>query len=683
MNIAPLRAALAAPLSLLFAVLAPAQDHLELGKMWTFENPPLGYLKKTYDFEPSQEWLDALRMASLRYGTGCSASFVSPHGLIMTNHHCARGDIAKISPADADWVTTGFFAATPDDEVRVDGLTVQQLVSMEDVTAKVANGIRENDSAVVRARKEEANRTAIEEAARRAYPKLSPQIVKLHQGAVYQLYLYRIWDDVRLVFAPHLQTAHFGGDPDNFTYPRYSIDFAFCRAWENGRPADTSKHYFRWREGGAKESELVFVTGNPGSTGRLLTVAQMHYLRDAQYPIVRQLLDHRLAIMRAAIAENPTFEQSVRTTMLSFENAQKAYAGYHSGLLDERLMARKAAAEAEFKAKVQADAELAARFGSVWDELAVVAGEQTLLEPMLRFHTVRQVPPLERAVLVVRAAQPGADASLAERALAEKGEWTPLERALFVDQLQRMQRWLAPSDPWVLATLGGERSALDTASAIDRSRIHEQEFVRSLLDGGAAAVAASDDPAIALARVLVPLADRNQGLKESLERRESALGTAIGQALFACYGNKISPDATFTLRFSDGVVRGFPYNGTVAPFRTSFYGLYARNAEFDGKHPFDLPAVWIERQPKIDLTRAVNFVSTNDIIGGNSGSPMVNRDLEIVGLIFDGNIEMLPNRFFYTDDVARCVSVHVDAIMESLRVVYDAGRVADELLGRE
>jgi hypothetical protein len=683
MNIAPLRAALFAPLSLLFAALAPAQEHLELGKMWTFENPPLGYLKKTYDFEPSQEWLDALRMASLRYGNGCSASFVSPHGLIMTNHHCARGDIARISPPDADWVTTGYFAATPEDEVRIEGLTVQQLVSMEDVTARVGNGIRDSDSETVRARKQEANRKEIEEAARRAHPRLTPQVVELHQGAVHQLYLYKTWDDVRLVFAPHLQTAHFGGDPDNFTYPRYSIDFAFCRAWENGRPADTSAHYFRWKEGGAKEGDLVFVTGNPGSTGRLLTLAQMHYLRDAQYPIVRELLDHRLAITRALIAENPTFEQSVRTTLLSYENAQKAYAGYHSGLLDERLMARKAQAEAEFKAKVAADAELATRFGSVWDDLAIVAGQQTLLEPMRRFHTHKQVPPLERAALVVRAVQTGADASLAEKALAEKGEWTPLERALFVDQLQRMQRWLAPSDPWVRATLGGERTALDTARALERSRIHETAFVRALLEGGAPAVASSDDPAIALARVLVPLIDRNKSLEESLTQREDALGAAIGQALFACYGNKISPDATFTLRFSDGVVRGFPYNGTLAPHRTSFYGLYARHAEFDGKHPFDLPAVWLERQPKIDLTRAVDFVSTNDIIGGNSGSPMVNRDLEIVGLIFDGNIEMLPNRFFYTDEVARCVSVHVDAIMESLRVVYDAARIADELLGRE
>ncbi len=676
----PLRAATL----VLLAALAPAQGNLELGKMWTFENPPLAYLKDEYGFEPSAEWLDALRLASLRFGNGCSASFVSPKGLIMTNHHCVRGQIAQVSPPDADWVKNGFYSTRLTDEVKVPGLTVQQLVSMRDVTEAMNEGIGDGDDEAKIAAQQALNQESILAKAKADHGDLTPQIVKLHQGAVFQLYLYKVYDDVRLVCAPHLQTAHFGGDFDNFTYPRYSIDFSFCRAYENDQPADTSKHYFRWSTTGPIENELVFVTGNPGSTDRLKTVAQMEFMRDTSYPIVRQLIDNRLAIMRELASTSPELEQQLRTNILMFENAQKAYRGYHGGLLDEELMARKKAAEAEFKRRVQADESLRAQFGDAWSRLEEVAALKSSFEARRRFHNTAGNKPLARAVSVVRAVLSDGEAreKHTEAAVAMTTEMNPFERASFVDHLTRAGDWLRSDDPFLQSLLGDDHTPEQAAAALDKSAVGDTVFVKQLIAGGEDSVRASEDIAIQAALALEPLLRANAKLGDWITEQEDAQGVRIGRALFACYGNKVSPDATFTLRFSDGRVAGFPFNGTLAPFRTAFYGLYARHAEFDGEYPFDLPQVWIDRKDKVDMTKAVNFVSSNDIIGGNSGSPIVNRSLEVVGLIFDGNIEMLPNRFVYTDAVPRAVSVHVDAIMESLLKVYDAERIANELVGR-
>ena len=359
--------------------------------MWTFENPPLAYLKEEYGFEPDQEWLDALRMASLRFGGGCSASFVSPKGLIMTNHHCVRGNIAEVSPPEADWVKNGFYATSLEDEVAIPGLTVQQLVSMRDITADVDGGVTDEDDDSTITAKREANQERLLAEARDANPGLDPQIVSLHQGAQFQLYLYKVYSDVRLVCSPHLQVAHFGGDPDNFTYPRYSLDYSFCRAYENGEPADTSGHYFRWSDTGPVKDELTFVTGNPGTTDRLKTLAQMEYMRDAFYPIVRQLIDNRLEIMRELAAQSDEMEQQLRTQILSYENGQKAYGGYHGALIDAGLMAEKAEDEAEFKARVHADPELQAKFGEVWKDLATLSAMKTGFEAPSRFHTSPEI----------------------------------------------------------------------------------------------------------------------------------------------------------------------------------------------------------------------------------------------------------------------------------------------------
>lgn len=660
-----------------------AQENLELGKMWTFENPPLAYLQEEYGFQPDANWLDMLRLASIRFGGGCSSSFVSPKGLILTNHHCVRDNIAQ-AQGEADWVKDGFYAASLEDEVRLPGLTVQQLVGTEDVTAAMNTGIPEDADGAIKAQRWNENEQALLQQAREDDPNLSYEVVKLFQGAEFQLYSYRIYDDVRLVAAPHLQSAHFGGDPDNFTYPRYSLDFSFCRAWDGDEPADTDGNYFRWNTSGVKQGELVFTTGNPGSTERLLTKAQLEYKRDVYHPIINELIYSNLHVREKMVEDDPSLEKEMRTDILGWENNRKAFDGYYEGLLDESLMEQKAAAEAAFKEKVAADPDLNAKFGDVWDRLAEVAAGRTEIEAGLRFHNTGNHPVLEIAVGLARieSAPELFDqlSALVRQQTQMVGAMPPLRKALFLDQLSRADRWLPENDPYREAVLSAGTPE-EILAKVESSKLKDGAFVLSLLEGGAEAIAACEDPALNMGRAILPLMLENFRRNEQLTTMEEAEGERLGRALHAVYGNKVSPDATFTLRFSDGIVDGYPYNGTVAPFQTSFYGLFDRHANFGGEYPFDLPERWIERRDQLDMTTPFNMVSSNDIIGGNSGSPLVNKELEVVGLVFDGNIEMLPNNYLYRGEIPRTVSVHVAAILEALRKVYDASRVVEELVG--
>lgn len=523
--------------------------------MWTFENLPLSWFKEAYDFEPSAEWLEKVRLSALRFGNGCSASFVSPRGLIMTNHHCARAYVAAVSPKDQDWLGDGFFSKSVEDEVAIPGLEVRQLVGMRDVTTDMNDGLDAIADATERQTKLVANRRGIEAAAKEKAPDLEHQLISLYQGGMYQLYSYKVYKDIRLVGTPHLQCAKFGGDPDNFTYPRFGLDFSFVRAWEDGRPADTSKHYFKWRTEGPQENETVFVIGNPGSTGRLKSIAQMEFLRDVQYPRVVASLEQQLKSLNDRASKDEAQGKALRAQILSLENSRKAVQGYLDGLRNDKVMAVKRKAEKAAREAVAAKPELVQKVGDPWAEL--------------------------------------------EELTAKKRE--------------------------------NPRAA-----------------------GG-----------------------------REVQAQEAALEKRIGEAFFALYGTSMSPDATFSLRIADGQVKTFPCNGTVAPWFTSLYGLYARHTEFGGKPPFDVPQIWLDREKTLDLKTPFNLVSTCDIIGGNSGSPMIDKEARVVGLIFDGNIEMLANNFVFTDEVARSVSVHPAIIVTALRQVYDVPQLADELEGRK
>ncbi|MCB9879419.1 MAG: S46 family peptidase [Planctomycetes bacterium] len=678
-------------LTALLAAPAAAQgpDHLALGKMWTFENPPLGYLEKEYGFKPDQKWLDSLRLAALRLGERgnpwCSASFVSPQGLIMTNHHCVREQVAEVQ-GGADWVHDGFAATALEDEVPIPGLTVQQLIAQEDVTARVDAGIAADDDAVTIAKKRADNTKAILAAADAAHPGHLHQVVALYQGAVQQLYRYRVYDDLRLVVAPHLQTAHFGGDPDNFTFPRWSIDFSFVRAYEDGEPADTTAHYFRWRAEGALDGDLVFVPGNPGNTNRQLTVSQLEVQRDLEYPLILGQLERGIAILAPFTKMSP----GILTTQLSWQNSYKAIGGMLGGLRDEALMQKKLQHEQHLRGAVSENPELAKKYGDLWREIDRLCVQRREVLAKSSFYGPSYSAVLERGVAIAKALDETVSeeerAQAREQAAQEVFEGNVLTRALLLDHFERAVNWLGADDPFLMAVGRDYRAAAGfdwpkAIGALRRSELGDDAFVAQLLAAGDAAErwAQSEDHAIAVARVLWPLMRDAQQTQEHVEKELETQGIRLGHALHDVYGSHISPDATMTLRFSDGRVSGYPYNGTLAPWATSFYGLFGRGVEFGGKYPFDIPRQWLDAEQAIDLSKRVCFASTNDIVGGNSGSCVVDQELRVVGLIFDGNIESLPNDFYYTQDKARAVSVHTDAIVTALQHVYGMQRIVDEL----
>ncbi len=711
-----------------------AQENQELGRMWTFENPPLAYFEKEYGFKPDQEWLNSLRLGSLRLGgedvlSGVgSASFVSPKGLIMTNTRCVVRAVAATLDADGptragdppSMIKTGFVAAALEDELRLrtrhnGWLTAAQLIRISNVTDEVNTGVAPTDNEVQIKAKREANKQTILDAARKADPKLVPQIVSLYQGVTFQLYQYRVYNDVRLVVLPHVQTAHFGGDLDNFTYPRHSIDFAFLRAYEDGKPADTTKHYFKWKLGGAKKDELVFVSGNPGTTKRLFTKAQLELERDIRIPIEIERLTNALRISKDPRSgtydgefdpENPSKHWAwMRTSILKSENDLKAARGKLHGLNDAKLMAQKTAAEQAFKDRVTADKKLAEKYGDLWDRIASVVQERRLHETRARFHSAGGPGLLNVAVAIVRMSDLAETEEHRKQARKTFESWGGRGTknfnfhgtAFFLDHLVRASSWLPKDDPFFTKVLDG-KSPEEFLEAM--APLKYEELRDSLVKLGWKAIQESEEPAIVAARELVMLMRQHEKLGEELDAKEEALGAEMARALIACYGTKVSPDATNTLRFTDGVVKGFPTGGTIAPYRTTFYGLYGRGRAFDNEYPFNLPRIWLDRKDKIDMTKSVTFVSTNDISGGNmvfetrqgahfwqgfggsSGSVVVNTELEVVGVVVDGNIESLHNDFVFNDDVARAVSVHVDGIMEALVKIYDAHRVAEELTGR-
>ena len=663
------------PLLAACGAMAPltAQDELGLGKMWTFERPPLAYLAREYGFEPDQRWWNTVRLASLRFGRGCSASFVSPKGLILTNHHCARGNIAQVQ-GEHDWVRDGFVARELDEEVRLPGLEVRQLVKMTDVTAAITAGMGDDMSAAEIEQVRETNEKRLLTEARAEHPDYEPQLVSLFQGGVWQLYQYRVFDDVRLVMAPHLQASHFGGDPDNFVYPRYAIDFTFCRAYVDGQPADTADFHLPWGDG-PESGELVLLTGNPGGTQRLLTSSQLEYRRDARYPRIRELIDNRIDILREFSSRDAEQKKQLRTMILSLENGQKLYRGEHGALLDPAFMARKQSAEQAFMTRA---GEVAGDDVDLWRRIEALMVEKKALEGPQGFYSAAGLPLLLRALALLEFAESGEEA-VAQRVRDIDCSRNEVQEAFSADHIARARKWLPADDPFLVAALGGRGPKEAVAYLCESSRLADGEFVDELLANEDGAIGSSDDPALVLARVLRPLMAGTAEKQASIAARESQYGAEIAKLLFAVYGDEVSPDATFTLRFSDGRAVGYPYNGTLAPWRTVFHGMFARQAEFDGVHPFDLPEEWLHAEGRIDMKAAVNFVCTVDSTGGNSGSPVINTRGELVGLLFDGNIESLGNEFLYGEHVERSVCVHPQGIVEALRKVYRAKRLLREI----
>jgi hypothetical protein len=663
--------------------------------MWTFDNPPSKLLQQRYGFTPTQEWLDHVRLASIRFNDGGSGSFVSPHGLALTNHHVALGQLQKVSTPEKDYVKDGFLAHSEAEEMKCPDLELNVLESMENVTSRVLGVVKPgmSDKDALDARKAEIAK--IEKESQDATGFRS-DVIPLYQGGEYWLYRYKKYTDVRLVFAPEQQTAFFGGDPDNFTYPRYDIDMALFRAYENGKPADTPQ-YLKWNDKGPADGDLVFVSGNPGSTSRLDTMAQLEFARDYAFPATLQILNQRLAVLQKYSAQGEEQARQALNMIFGLQNSLKALTGEYDGLRDKSLMAKKQKEETDFRARVDANPQWRQEYGSAWTEIAEAEKKFESRNKQARFRGVGGSRMWSNALMIVQyvaeVQKPDGQRldgfhdseldSLKFRLLSPAPVYPQMEELLIADSLARSARELGPDDPFVKAALGG-RSADEVAhELVAGTKIGDAAFRKSLLEGGPAAVAASTDPMVVVARNVDPsVREIRKWVEDNVESVETKAGEQIGKARFAVYGKSTYPDATFTLRLSYGTVKGYPMNGTEAPPLTTLYGLYDRSLSFAKKPPFDLAPVYWERKDQLDLSTPVNFVTTNDIIGGNSGSPVINREGEIVGLIFDGNIESLVGDYVYDESTNRAVAVDTAVMTQVMRKLYDAGSVADELEGR-
>ena len=669
--------------------------HAEEG-MWTFDNPPLKLLKAKYGFTPSQAWLDHLRLSSVRLNDGGSGSFVSPNGLLLTNHHVARGQLQKNSTAEHDYLANGFYAAKSEEEMKSPDLEVNVLVGMQDVTARVqgaAKGIADNAKAL---KAREAEISAIEKESKEK-TKLRSDVVSFYQGGEYWLYQYKAYRDVRLVFAPEQQAAFFGGDPDNFTYPRYDLDMALFRVYdEDGKPLHTD-NFLKWSAKGAAPGELIFISGHPGSTERQDTVAQLLMQRDVIGPALTEYLKRRIVAAQTFAAQGPEQARLVGSTIFGLQNSLKVYVGRAEALADKAIVAKKQAEEDDFRKKVAANPEWQKEYGGAWD---TIAHAEEKVRPEIKGQLFRRTDSrlftiaLQIVQYVAEIKKPDSDrlpgfndASLDRvkfQMLSPAKIPVETEKLYMTNALKLGQEKLGTNDAYVQAILQGHDVDATVNGLIDGTKLAGVDFRKSLIDGGEAAVAASTDPMVVTARRVDPIQrETTRRMRDTISSVLTPAGEKLGKARFLVYGKDAYPDATFTLRLSYGTVDGYPYNGTIAPPFTTFYGLYDRAASFSNKVPFDLTPKEAAGRDKVDLSTPLDFVSTGDIIGGNSGSPVVNREGELVGLIFDGNIESLAGDFVYEGEKNRAVAVHSAGMIEGLRKLYGAGALADELEGKK
>jgi len=661
--------------------------------MWTFDNPPHKLIREKYNFTLTKEWLDHVRLSCVRLNDGGSGSFVSPRGLLLTNHHVARGQLQKNSTPEHDYVKNGFYARTPEGEMKSPDLEVNVLLSTEDVTARIQDALKgaKNTADEFAIRKK-----AIADIERQSLQKtgLRSDVVTLYQGGEYWLYRYKKYTDVRLVFAPEDQAAFFGGDPDNFTYPRYDLDLALFRVYENGKPIE-SPNYLKWNAKGAADGDLVFVAGHPGSTQRLDTVAQLELERDMIEPNSLKILRRRIHVLEEYSAHGAEQAQRAGSEIFGLENSVKAIDGELKGLLDKHVMDAKRSDEEKFKTLVMSNPEGKSRYGGAWDEIAAAERKAGSRLKERFYHSLDSQLAGRAQTIVQYVAEikkpdgerlPGFHEaeleSLRFRMFSPAPIYRDMEIARITGALQLDLEEMGPNDPFLKIVLNGESPQEAAKELVNGTKLTDAAVRRQLVEGGEAVVAASTDSMIVLARKLDPM--RREIIKwfeDNVQSVEQRAGEQLGKARFSAYGKSAYPDATFTLRLSYGQVKGYPMNGTKAPPLTTFYGLYDRAAGFNYKGPFFLAPRFVEGRTKLDLSTPLNFVTNNDIVGGNSGSPVIDRNGEVVGLIFDGNIESLVGDFVYDEETNRAVAVHTAAMTEALRKLYGAEKLLDEMAG--
>jgi hypothetical protein len=666
--------------------------------MWLLNDPPRRQLKEKYDFDLTDTWLEHARLASVRFNNGGSGSFVSPDGLLITNHHIGADALQKLSTPERDLFRDGFYAKTRADELKCPDLELNVLQAIEDVTDKV--------NAAVKLEMKPADAFAARRAAMSAIEKesfdktgLRSDVVTLYQGGAYHLYRYKKYTDVRLVFAPEEKIASFGGDVDNFEFPRFGLDVSFFRAYDDGKPAHV-KHWFKFSTEGAKEGELVFVTGHPGTTNRLETLDKLKHRRDVTLPFTLA----RIRAMEAALIQyserGPENKRRATTDLHRYANARKAFGGQYQGLLNPQVLEMKAAQEADLfplVTRTPGSAELRKKYDTAIGRIAeaekvyaTFERPHNLVETGTAFPTTLFTIARHLVRLTSEVGKPNGERlreyrdsnldSLKLELFSPAPIYSDLERAKLITGLTFLAEQLGGEHPLVRKALDGKPPGSRVDEQITATKLVDPAERRRLADGGVKAVEVSNDPMVVFARLMdADARDLRKRFEEEVEEPERQAYAEIAKVRFTILARSVPPDATFTLRLAYGVVKGYEAEGKRIPFATTYAGLYDRAEKQQHNEPFELPGRWRDGKAKLDLSSPFNFVSTADTIGGNSGSPVLNRAGEFVGINFDRNRFGLVRNFVYTDEQARHISVHSKGILEALRKLYECPALVREL----
>jgi len=655
--------------------------------MYLFNDLPRETLKQRHQFEPSQPWADDLQLASVRFNSGGSGSFVSSNGLVLTNHHVASDTLQKLSTDERNLIKDGFLARSFGEEIAAPDLELNVLREIEDVTARVESAVTNQTDPDVAAKQRQAVIATIEKESLDATG-LRSDVVTLFGGAFYHLYRYKKYTDVRLVWAPETAAAFFGGDADNFEYPRYNLDATLMRVYENDKPAEL-KNFLRWSDVPPAEGDLVLVSGHPGRTQRIFTVQALEYLRDTRLPFVLDYLRRKEILLQQYSLEGNEATRRGRDELFGIQNARKAYTGMLAGLQDPQTIAARRGRQARLLAAASANPELKPLV-SAWREIAQIQREKAaLLNRSVSLRSDLFQFALSILLLTQEDQKPNADRlaeytegareSLLNRLTSPAPLYDDLQRVKLADEISLLIERRGMDNPLIQEILAGRSPREVAAEIVGKTEIDEPSLRQQLIDGGVNAVLGSEDPAMRLARVIEPEYRAFRAIDDQLDEREKQAYAKIARVVTAVEGTTGYPDATFTLRLAFGTVKGYTENGVRINPTTTIAGAYEHAATHEGQTDFDLPSSWMEAKDSVDLSTQLNFVATADIIGGNSGSPVVDRDGKLVGLIFDGNIQSLTSDYLYTDDQARAVSVSGVGILEALRSIYDAKELAEQL----
>lgn len=667
--------------------------------MWLLNDPPRKLLQEKYGYELTDYWLNKAMKGSVRFNNGGSGGFVSPNGLIVTNHHIAADALQKLSTPDRDLYHDGFLAKQQGEELRCPDLELNVLQSIEDVTARVNAAVPANAKPEEAAATRRAIMTTIEAESLKKTG-LRSDVVTLYNGGLYHLYRYKKYTDVRLVFAPEQEIAFFGGDTDNFEYPRFNLDVAFFRAYENDKPA-VVEHYFRWSQTGPQENDLVFVTGHPGTTQRLETYARLLHRRDLTLPYTLYRLRTLEAALQQYAEQSPERRRQSATDLHRVANARKAFSGQYQGLLDPAVLATKKEQESSITTKLglAGDQQLTPEDMRLkpWFDIAEIQQNLTKFEKeyylfergdaftcelfSIARHCVRLADELPKpSAERLREYRDSNLESLKFELYSPAPLYPALQRIKLATSLTFLAENLGADHPLVKLILNGKPPQLRAEELVYDTKLFDPKERQRLVDGGAEAIKASMDPMIQLARAIDEEARklRKQHEIEVEEPERQAYGE-IARLRFQAMGKSVAPDATFTLRLAFGTTKGYSVDGEDLPFHTTFAGAFQRSQANRNAPPHRLPERWLQGKEKLDLDTPFNFVSTADTIGGNSGSPVLNRNGDLVGINFDRNRHGLVRNFVYTDVQARHIAVHCRAVLEALRKLYDAESLVKEL----